>query len=230
MNVTSTRSPRTMGWTRKPVADWAATGTRPASSARTAKTMETVIRRVAERQNVNLWVVCPIRQSIRGCGNVARKRNRVACPADTPQRCEGGSLLRCMIGPAPPGLPDLHSCYRQRGPFPLRKLRLPIVVLAIALGSAHEASAQTLTLSLFERYLDALRVQAGIPAVSGAVLQNGVVVWEKGFGRPDVTVATPATADTPYAIAGMSQALSSTLLLRKCVDQSYLSTRDPVQL
>jgi len=112
----------------------------------------------------------------------------------------------------------------------LPKLRLPIVVLAIALSSVHEAAAQTLTLSLFERYLDALRVQAGIPAVSGAVLQNGVVVWEKGFGRPDVTVATPATADTPYAIAAMSQALSSTLLLRKCVDQSYLSTLDPVQL
>jgi CubicO group peptidase (beta-lactamase class C family) len=134
-----------------------------------------------------------------------------------------------MISSAPVGLPDFHG-YRRRGHFPLRKLRLPIVVLAIALCSPHGASAQTLTLSLFERYLDALRVQAGIPALSGAVLQNGAVVWEKGFGRPDVTVATPATADTPYAIAGMSQALSSTLLLRKCVDQSYLSTLDPVQL
>jgi CubicO group peptidase (beta-lactamase class C family) len=103
------------------------------------------------------------------------------------------------------------------------------VVLAIALSSAHEAAAQTLTLSLFERYLESLRVQAGIPGLSGAVIQNGFVVWEKGLGRADVGLNTPATVDTPYAIAGMSQALSSTLLLRKCVDQGYLSTADPVR-
>ena len=113
---------------------------------------------------------------------------------------------------------------------PLRNLRLCIVVLAIALCSAHEAAAQTLTLSLFERYLESLRVQAGIPGLSGAVIQNGFVVWEKGLGRADIGLNTPATADTPYAIDGMSQVLSSTLLLRKCVDQSYMSTQDPVQL
>jgi CubicO group peptidase (beta-lactamase class C family) len=112
----------------------------------------------------------------------------------------------------------------------LRNLRLPIVVLAIALCSAHEAAAQTLTLSLFERYLESLRVQAGIPGMSAAVIQNGFVVWEKGLGRADIGLNTPATIDTPYAIAGMSQTLSATLMLRKCVDQSYLSTLDPVQL
>ena len=104
------------------------------------------------------------------------------------------------------------------------------MVLAIALCSAHEASAQTLTLSLFERYLESLRVQAGIPGLSGAVIQNGAVVWEKGLGRADFQLNAPAGADTPYVISGMSQALSSTLLLRKCVEQSYLSTIDPVQL
>ena len=65
--------------------------------------------------------------------------------------------------------------------------------------------------------------------MSGAVIQNGVVVWEKGLGRADIDGRIQATPDTPYAIGGMSQALSSTLLLRKCVDQSYLSTLHPVQ-
>lgn len=114
-------------------------------------------------------------------------------------------------------------------PFLLHRLRLPLVVLALALGTAHEASAQALTLSLFERYLEALRVQAGIPGMSGAVIQGGAVVWEKGLGRADVDQRIPATPDTPYAIGGLSQALSSTLLLRKCIDQSYLSTLSPVQ-
>ena len=111
----------------------------------------------------------------------------------------------------------------------MRRLHLTIVVLAFALGVAPEASAQTLTLSLFERYLETLRVQAGIPGLSGAVIQNGVVVWEKGLGRADLDGRIAATPDTPYAIGGMSQALSSALLLRKCVDQSYLSTLHPVQ-
>jgi CubicO group peptidase (beta-lactamase class C family) len=112
----------------------------------------------------------------------------------------------------------------------LRQLRLLIVVLAFALCSAHEASAQTLTLQLFERYLESLRVQAGIPGMSGAVIQSGVVVWEKGLGRQDLDQKISATADTPYVIGGLTQALSSTLLIRKCIDQSYLSTGDHVQL
>ena len=111
----------------------------------------------------------------------------------------------------------------------MSRLRLPIVLLAIALGTAHEASAQTLTLSLFERYLETLRTQAGIPGLSAAVIQGGVVVWERGLGRQDVEGRIPATAETPYAIGNMSQALSSALLLRKCIDQSYMSTLQPVQ-
>ena len=111
----------------------------------------------------------------------------------------------------------------------MRTLRLSILFLAFALGAAHEASAQALTLSLFERYLETLRVQAGIPGLSGVVIQGGVVVWERGLGRQDVDGRINATPDTPYAISNMSQALSSTLLLRKCVDQSYMSTLQPVQ-
>src|SRR6478735_9189101 len=132
-------------------------------------------------------------------------------------------VRRCMM--AELGRPrDVQATARRQSSISLRTLRLPIVVLAIALCSAHEAAAQTLTLSLFERYLESLRVQAGIPGMSAAVIQNGFVVWEKGLGRADIGL------DTPYAIAGMSQTLSATLLLRKCVDQSYLSTLDPVQL
>ena len=113
----------------------------------------------------------------------------------------------------------------------MRILRICLAVLAFAIGIAPDASAQTptLTLSLFERYLDTLRVQAGIPGMSAAVVQNGVVVWERGLGRQDVAGNVAATPDTPYAIGGMSQALTSTLLLRKCIDQSYVSTLDPVQ-
>jgi CubicO group peptidase (beta-lactamase class C family) len=113
--------------------------------------------------------------------------------------------------------------------LPIR--RLPIVVLAFALltGLSAEVSAQTPALSLFERYLETLRIQAGIPGMSGAIIQDGIIVWERGLGRQDLQQNILASPDTPYSIGGMSQALSSTLLIRKCIDQSYLSTLDPVQ-
>lgn len=89
-------------------------------------------------------------------------------------------------------------------------------------------AAQSLSLPLFERYLESLRTEAGIPGLSAAVLQNGVIVWEQGFGRRDVESGAPATADTPYVLGDTSQALVGTLLLKKCVDESYLDLSDRV--
>ena len=45
---------------------------------------------------------------------------------------------------------------------------------------------QNLTFTVFERYLESLRLQAGIPGMSALILQDGVVVWERGFGRADI--------------------------------------------
>lgn len=105
-------------------------------------------------------------------------------------------------------------------------------VFAVLLGTAvteQRAEAQNLTLSLFERYLESFRVEAGIPGVSAAILQNGVVVWERGLGRQNVETQTPATPDTPYLIGGISQAFGATLLLRKCLDQSHAELTDSVR-
>jgi len=90
--------------------------------------------------------------------------------------------------------------------------------------------AQGLTFSLFERYLDSFRERAGIPGMSATVIQNGVVVWERGFGRRDVESGAPALPDTPYLIGGLSQTFGATLFLRKCVDQWGAQLDDPVVL
>lgn len=111
----------------------------------------------------------------------------------------------------------------------LRAIRLSIVVVVLALCSTQQAAAQTLSLPLFERYVEALRQQAAIPGIAAAVLQDGRPVWEHGFGRADLDTKAPVTADTPFAVGGLTQSLSSALLLRKCVDQSYMTTLDPVR-
>jgi CubicO group peptidase (beta-lactamase class C family) len=90
-------------------------------------------------------------------------------------------------------------------------------------------SAQTLTTSLFGSHLDSFRERANIPGLSAAIVQNGVTVWARGFGRRDVDSGAPATPDTPYLIGELSQALGSTLLLRKCVDQGSLQLTDRIE-
>ncbi len=96
--------------------------------------------------------------------------------------------------------------------------------------SAQRTEAQGLTFSLFERYLESFRVEANIPGLSAIVAQNGVVVWERGFGRRDVESGAPAMPDTPYLIGGLSQSFGATLLLRKCVDQWGAQIDDAVIL
>jgi CubicO group peptidase (beta-lactamase class C family) len=104
-------------------------------------------------------------------------------------------------------------------------IALIVVLSAAAVGP--RASAQSLTFSLFERYLDSLREQARIPSVAFAVMQDGVV-WERGLGRPDLDAAALATPDTPYVISELSQVFGATLLLRKCFDQDTAELGDRV--
>src|SRR5712671_6299080 len=88
------------------------------------------------------------------------------------------------------------------------------------------SSAQSLTFSLLERYLESLRTQAGIPGMSAAVVQNGHVAWDAGFGMQNVEHAIRATPDTPYPIADLSQTFAAALLLRQCVDEGSLEMSD----
>lgn len=110
-------------------------------------------------------------------------------------------------------------------------MRKPLLVVAVSLaviGLVRPASAQTLTFSLFERYLEPLRQQWDIPGLSAAVVRGDAVVWERGFGLRDVDAGLPATPDTPYLIGDLAQVLGSTVLLRTCVDEGSLELGDRV--
>lgn len=87
----------------------------------------------------------------------------------------------------------------------------------------------SLPISLFERYLDALRQQVGIPGLSGAILQEGKLVWDAGLGYQDTEGLVRATPDTPYPLLDISQTISSTILLDQCVEQRALDLSDSVR-
>ena len=100
-------------------------------------------------------------------------------------------------------------------------------LLAVSLVAGVAAQAPSpLATSPFESYLELLRQQAGIPAISAAVVQNGEIVWERGLGFQNVDARLRATPDTPYPISNLSAALAATLVLQ-CVDERRVFLDDP---
>jgi CubicO group peptidase (beta-lactamase class C family) len=104
-----------------------------------------------------------------------------------------------------------------------------VALLAVAAGGPSAEAQGSLPIALFERYVESLRQQTGIPGLSAAIVQNGRIVWEAGFGFQDVEGLVRAHPDTPYPILGLTQALSSTVVLQECLDQRYLQLTDTVQ-
>ena len=112
----------------------------------------------------------------------------------------------------------------------MRSLQASLVALLALATLCPSAGAQSsLPISLFERYVESLRQQAGIPGMSAAIVQSGRLVWDKGFGYQDVDGQVAAAADTPYPILDLSQTLASTILLQQCLDLRYLELTDPVR-
>lgn len=103
------------------------------------------------------------------------------------------------------------------------KLRLfsAIAVLGASILLAPAGSAQVLPYQIFERYLEPLAQQIGMPGLSAVIVRNGRIEWEKGYGHADVENKIPATPDTPYPVGGVTQAMTA-VLLGVCTDRHLL--------
>ena len=88
---------------------------------------------------------------------------------------------------------------------------LLIVALVPVRGQQQRPSVLTPvgTLPALESYLEALRQQSGIPGMSAAVVRDGEIIWEKGYGFQDVAARVRATPDTPYLVGDMSGTLTA---------------------
>ena len=104
---------------------------------------------------------------------------------------------------------------------------LPIT-LAVSLSAGMLVhAADDLVYSRFSDYVEALRVQAGIPGVAAAVVGVGDVQWEKTFGLADVDRNLPVRMDTPFAVDGLTQMFSASLVLR-CVSDGWFTLNQQV--
>ena len=98
--------------------------------------------------------------------------------------------------------------------------RTALVALALVVSLQPGTGAQNdLRFPLFERSLEQLRQESGIPGLSGVIVQ-GKGTWPVQLGMADLERSLPARADTPYPIGDLTQALSATLLLQ-CIDRGY---------
>jgi CubicO group peptidase (beta-lactamase class C family) len=83
-------------------------------------------------------------------------------------------------------------------------------------------------ITLFTRYLEALRIQAGIPGLSAAITSNGRIIWEGGLGFADLEASVAAAPHTPYPVASITKTATSTLLMQ-CVEGSRLNLDAPIR-
>ncbi len=104
---------------------------------------------------------------------------------------------------------------------------LVVLVTTTVAGQQHSLATPSGFFPNLEVYLEALRVQAGSPGLSAAVVQDGEVVWERGFGFQNVAARVRATPDTPYLVGEVSQTLAAVLLLQ-CVEERRLGLDSPV--
>jgi CubicO group peptidase (beta-lactamase class C family) len=98
-----------------------------------------------------------------------------------------------------------------------RALVALILALPLVVPAGLTAQSDFLT-TRFERYLDALRKQAGIPGLAGAIVQDDRIVWEGVWGYQDLEARIPTSPDTPFYIADLTGMLSATLVLQ-CIEQ-----------
>jgi CubicO group peptidase (beta-lactamase class C family) len=113
-------------------------------------------------------------------------------------------------------------------------LRRFVAPIALAIAAATVTSAQQPsifspggTLPVLDQYLEALRQQAGIPGMSAAVVSDGAVIWEKGYGFQNLVTRERATPDTPYLVGDASGTLAAVLLLQ-CVEIRRMGLDDPI--
>jgi CubicO group peptidase (beta-lactamase class C family) len=110
--------------------------------------------------------------------------------------------------------------------LPLRVRVLAIAAAVVSL-SGHALRAQNLPFLLFERYLEPLRISAGIPGLSAVIVQDGSILWERGLGYRDLEANLDATPSTPYPLGNLTQAFTAALLLH-CTERGELQLGDPI--
>ena len=111
-------------------------------------------------------------------------------------------------------------------------MKFRLFVLAVAVGTlvvpGRQGSAQEqFPYQIFDRYLGPLVADIGMPGLSAVIIQGGAdgtqgrIAWTGEYGYADLERKIPATIHTPYAVGGVTQALTG-VLVGVCIDRFRL--------
>jgi len=103
-----------------------------------------------------------------------------------------------------------------------------IVFVVCADPSAQLTSDREQRIALFTRYLEPLRIQAGIPGLSAAITSDGRNLWASVLGFAEVEAKVAAAPHTPYPVASITKTFTSTLLMQ-CTEQGRLNLDAPIR-
>src|SRR3954471_17550306 len=104
-----------------------------------------------------------------------RRRTRIRTSCASSRQDYMPRRSSCMMAP-----PVQNLMHIRRPPPLLLAMTLALSVAAIA------HAADDFVLTRFSDYLDALRIQAGIPGMAAAIVGPTEVSWEGVFGRQDL--------------------------------------------
>lgn len=109
-------------------------------------------------------------------------------------------------------------------------MKRPPVLLTLAASAVLGVSvraADNLVISRFSDYLDALRIQTGIPGLEAVLVSSTDIAWKNGFGAANVERNIAMRVDTPIEVDGLTQIVTAALALR-CDESGLISLNDPV--
>ena len=111
---------------------------------------------------------------------------------------------------------------------PIMRPLIAVVGLAAALTVGVPLhAADSLVLTRFGDYLEALRVNAGIPGMVATVVGVNDVAYERTFGQQDLERSVATRMDTPFHVDGLTQTMTAVLVLR-CAEEGRISLEDQI--
>jgi CubicO group peptidase (beta-lactamase class C family) len=109
----------------------------------------------------------------------------------------------------------------------MRRTLLAVAVAAALLLAYAPVQADDFVYARFSDYVEALRVQAGIPGLAVSIVGLTDVLWERGFGYQDVEHGLAMRPDTPAPLDALTQVFTATYMLG-CAERGQLSLDDAI--
>jgi len=108
----------------------------------------------------------------------------------------------------------------------MRRTLLAFIAAALLL-TCGRLQADDFVFSRFGDYIEALRVQVGIPGIAVTVAGRTDILWDRGFGYQNVEKAILMRPDTPIQVDGLTQTFTAAYMLR-CVEEGRFSLDDQI--